>query len=514
MGDGITAISTITITDDATTATINTTDDIRIRIPSGFDMTWDTSDTTATIGGTDSGKVSGTVSYEDSGATLVIDVTTNFSASDDITISDLSFTAFTATEAADNLELEVSNDGGTNDEDSNTISIGGAPTLTSAANQSFTVGDGITAISTITITDDATTASINATDDIRIRIPSGFDMTWDTSDTTATIGGTDSGKVSGTVSYEDSGATLVIDVTTNFSAGDDITISDLGFTAFTATEAADNLELEVSNDGGTNDEDSNTIAIGGAPTIASAANQSFTVGDGITAISTITITDDGTTATINTTDDIRIRIPSGFDMTWDTSDTTATIGGTDSGNVSSTVSYEDSGATLVIDVTTNFSAGDDITVSGLGFTAFTATEAADNLELEVSNDGGTNDEDSNTIAIGGAPTIASAANQSFTVGDGITAISTITITDDATTASINATDDIRIRIPSGFDMTWDTSDTSATIGGTDSGKVSSTVSYEDSGATLVIAVTTNFDPGDDITISDLGFTAFAATRSR
>ena len=93
-------------------------------------------------------------------------------------------------------------------------------------------------------------------------------MTWDTSDTTATIGGTDSGKVSTTVSYEDSGATLVIDVTTNFSAGDDITVSAASALPLLpppkrpttwSSKSVTTAEPTI--------EDSNTIAIGGAPTI-------------------------------------------------------------------------------------------------------------------------------------------------------------------------------------------------------------------------------------------------------
>ena len=57
-------------------------------------------------------------------------------------------------------------------------------------------------------------------DDIRITVPVGFNMSWDSSDTTATIGGGASSKVSTTVSYEDSGRTLVLDVTSDFAAGD------------------------------------------------------------------------------------------------------------------------------------------------------------------------------------------------------------------------------------------------------------------------------------------------------
>ncbi len=138
------------------------------------------------------------------------------------------------------------------------------------------------------------------------------------------------------------------------------------------------------------------------PTMSSAANQAFVVGDSSTAISTITVTEvDGTT--ITTANDIRIRIPSGFDMLWDTSDTTAAIGGTASAKVSTTVSYEDSGATLVLNVTSNFAAGETVTASGLNFTSFDAASSSDNLELEVYNDNVVTATDDKTIEITAPP---------------------------------------------------------------------------------------------------------------
>jgi hypothetical protein len=70
-------------------------------------------------------------------------------------------------------------------------------------------------------------------------------------------------------------------------------------------------------------------------------------------------------------------------MDWDTADLTATVTGPAAGKVSAAVSYEDGGNTLLIDVTTDFVANDRITVSGLSFMNFTATSAADSLELEV-----------------------------------------------------------------------------------------------------------------------------------
>jgi len=111
------------------------------------------------------------------------------------------------------------------------------------------------------VTDDSRAPTITAANDIRIRIPSGFNMTWDTSDTTASSAAQATAKVSTTVSYEDSGKTLVLNVTSNFAASDQITISGLSFSGFTAVSAADNLELEVKNNNGVAAYDDKSIAI-------------------------------------------------------------------------------------------------------------------------------------------------------------------------------------------------------------------------------------------------------------
>ncbi|MHC4414872.1 MAG: right-handed parallel beta-helix repeat-containing protein [Planctomycetota bacterium] len=134
------------------------------------------------------------------------------------------------------------------------------PTIASAANQSFFVGDSATAVSAITVTDGS--GLITAANDIRIRIPAGFNMAWVSTDTTASIAGTAAGKVSTTVTYEDSDGTLVLDVTSDFADGDVITVSELGFTSFTNISVADNLELEIYNDGLVTATDDKTIAIG------------------------------------------------------------------------------------------------------------------------------------------------------------------------------------------------------------------------------------------------------------
>ena len=393
------------------------------------------------------------------------------------------------------------------------VAPAGAQTVSSAEDQTFTVGDPATSISTITITDDAVTPTIKAKKDIRIRIPTTFNMTWDTSITTVTIGGGASGKMKATLkAYEDSDKTMVLDVDADFAAGDQITVSGAKFTNFSAPSAADNLELDVDDDqvGEAFDDKTITINAGTVPNISSLANQMFNVEDAATAISEITVVD-ATTPEINLTDDIRIRIPSGFNMTWDTSDATATVGGNASGKVSTSVTFEDSNQTLVINVTSNFANGDYITVSGLNFANFSATSSADNLELEIDNLGTVRDTDDKTITIIGRYGPSSAEDQTFTVGDPATSISTITITDDAVTPTIKAKKDIRIRIPTTFNMTWDTSITTVTIGGGASGKMKATLkAYEDSDKTMVLDVDADFAAGDQITVSGAKFTNFSA----
>src|SRR5207248_9527445 len=115
--------------------------------------------------------------------------------------------------------------------------------------------------------------------------------------------------------------------------------------------------------------------------------------------------------------------------------TTATLSGSGAGKGSRAVSYEEGGKTLVLNVTTSFAGGDQIVISGLQYKSFTAVSAPDYLQLVVTGSGGgTNASDSRTIQIV-QPTIASAADQLFLVGQAATAVSPVTITDAATPTS-------------------------------------------------------------------------------
>ncbi len=117
-----------------------------------------------------------------------------------------------------------------------------------------------------------------------------------------------------------------------------------------------------------------------------------------TPINAIKITDFGT-AEITNTNDIKIKIPSTVNAKWDTSDTTATLTQPAvTGVVNTTVTYADSGRTLILDVTTSFANSEFVEVSGLSYIPFAASSAV-----------------ALTWAIDGATYLAGNANTALTV---------------------------------------------------------------------------------------------------
>ncbi|KKW46330.1 MAG: Fibronectin type III domain protein [Parcubacteria group bacterium GW2011_GWB1_56_8] len=114
------------------------------------------------------------------------------------------------------------------------------PQISAAANETFSVGDGVTAISAITVSSTAA-SQITAADDIRIKLATSTgapDMKWDTNDTLAVITGSASSSASTTVSYADASTTLIVNVLSDFSSGQNITISGLGYRDFNSVNTA------------------------------------------------------------------------------------------------------------------------------------------------------------------------------------------------------------------------------------------------------------------------------------
>ena len=177
-----------------------------------------------------------------------------------------------------------------------------AQTISSAANQTFVVADPSTPISPITITD-KTPPAIKANKNIIVRIPAGLNMTWDPTITTASFTGSGASKVSTTVSYRNGNLDLVINVTINFAAGDQITVSGLNFTNFTAPSAASSLGLITNGPGGAvvaTDNRTKTIvakvyAVAVSP-LATTASQLPSNGVNYTVAFTVTNTGNGSTS--------------------------------------------------------------------------------------------------------------------------------------------------------------------------------------------------------------------------
>ena len=127
------------------------------------------------------------------------------------------------------------------------LNLGGPDvTISSAANQSFVVGQASTADSSITITD-STGGAVTESNDLRITIPSDFGMKWDTTKTSVTVTGTASSRVSAVVTYENLNKTLVLNVTSNFATGEYIIVTGLSFTNFTVVSSPDYLGLDIYN---------------------------------------------------------------------------------------------------------------------------------------------------------------------------------------------------------------------------------------------------------------------------
>jgi hypothetical protein len=129
-----------------------------------------------------------------------------------------------------------------------------------------------------------------------------------------------------------------------------------------------------------------TFADGSTPALSLEANQTFYPTQSTTTLGTITIIEN-TTPSIASTTDLRLTIATTTtNFRFDTTNTTPTFGGTAAGKVASTVSYIDGGATVLIDVTTNFAASDTLTISGLAVGSF-ATVSTNTSQLALHTDG-------------------------------------------------------------------------------------------------------------------------------
>jgi outer membrane protein assembly factor BamB len=276
--------------------------------------------------------------------------------------------------------------------------------ISSASNQTFPVG-AATPLSPVSITvSDLLGGSITAADDIRIRIPAGLPIRWDSSIASASLAGGAAAKVNPTIlAYEDMDKTLVLNVVTDFAAGEQLAIAGLGLEGFLHPASPDNLELEVDNDGSTSAFDDKTIAIAATanPNLSSHDNQIFVVGQAATLAETLYVTEGLAGGVLTVANGFEVVIPAGFPMEWNNTVGSVVLSGPGASRVSTAVTYP----TLQIarfTVTSNFAPGEHVVIDGLQFRTFSAAAAPNNLRLHSPTGTGV-DTDDKTIQI--APTL-------------------------------------------------------------------------------------------------------------
>jgi len=181
----------------------------------------------------------------------------------------------------------------------------------------------------------------------------------------------------------------------------------LSYVDFMDTNACTGPALVAYQGTGNVNSGNNTCVAFTGPSISSVANQVFVVGQSATNLSSLTVTDPAGSL-ITGSNDLRIAIAtSTVDMLWDTTDATASFGGTAWGDdvTSATVSYEGGGSVVVITVDNDFEPGDTLVIDGLSFTSFGVANAAiSGLDLYIDgpSDIVSDANDDKTIAIKGA----------------------------------------------------------------------------------------------------------------
>lgn len=300
------------------------------------------------------------------------------------------------------------NDGWVFGECAPTVLGGSGVTLTST-DRVYTRGDGPSPAPLLTIADDQTVPGIKTATGLRLTIPASLPLTWDTNVTLLTLGGSAASRVTTAATYTNGARTLVLEVTEDFLPGDTLTLADLGFAGFMSAGLG-SLSLDIDRDGRADTTDPAVYRIvdrgmnGGPDDGTCAARLAAGTGMGgsvVTLVSTdafyargslptptptLSITEDAHTPGIKAGTDIRLAVPKGLLLTWDPTVTTLSFGGSAAGKVSAFPAYEQSARVLVIDVATDFAAGDTLTITGATFANFIGASVG-SLTLDYGNDG-------------------------------------------------------------------------------------------------------------------------------
>ncbi len=241
------------------------------------------------------------------------------------------------------------------------------------ANQSFVLGQSPAPAATVTVT--ARGGQITAGSNFKLVLNPLLPLTFDTSVTDVTIGGTASDKVSSTITYEDS-KTAAFNVTENLDEDETITVDGLMYRNFSEVQSA-LPALQLYADETLLFTSVGTIAINELEDIFSStlvvADQSFFVGQDDAEVKKITITA-GTDDITASSSSFQIKINPSANFSFNTSVTEVTLGGTAADKATSTVTYPDA-KTVSFTILEDLLGGDILTIEGLEYSNFTAPNA-------------------------------------------------------------------------------------------------------------------------------------------
>ncbi len=501
VGDTPSGAQSFTVQESGGTPKITAAGDLQLNIPVGFDMTWDPAGPAPTASiSAGAGTVAAACIIENSNRTLRVDVTNDLVANQSITISNARFANFSNREAANGfIELEIGATGISGPEAFDTRGIRiSMPTITSANDHIFLVNQGATnTINPITLQEDPTNARIVIGTQIRLRM-AGVNVVF--SGTNPTLGGNLAGAA---VAFENPAgggnfSTMRLTSAVNWATSSTGTISSIPVVANSPADVGNfQIFMSASASATATNTDTSLLVLGDLPTLTSGTPQAFTVNDGDTVANDITIgASIDASPLFQDPNSLEIVIPAALNLEWANVQPTNIIGSA-STKVAASVSFPNS-KTLRLLITSAWSGLESLTLQGLQFTNFSArcSPPGTSLQLRVRVGGPFAATDTQPKSIG-LPTIVSNANQVFGKDDLATLMSPIVITEDAITPRIRMTTDIRIRIPSGFNMTWNSAPSAAP--GTGTGTVGTPVL--DSASIMRIPVTANFSLGQTLTIS-------------
>jgi hypothetical protein len=493
-GDGPTVLNTVTVGEAAGAAGLVPGRVIRLRLPDGFVGNWDEG-ASVSVGGVAAEKIGQPISYDGSAVRLV--VTSAFSESDSFTLDGLSVESFAAPMGAASLALSANEEGTVNSESEGMLRVG--KLSLQGASQSFLVGDPISPVSTVTITESTQAAGLVAGRSLRLQLPVGFAGSWSTEET-VDVGGGAAGKLTVQSIAE---SVVEFEVVADFLPGESVTIQGLFLKDFMGAFAASPLALRNSS-GETNAIADGDLRVGQLS--LTIVDQAFIHGNPPADLGILRIEEASEAAVLTPGRQLRLRLPVDFSGVWENVGTIS-LGGAGAGKIDNRISIEDD--EVVLDVTGTFERAEGFTVEGLSLRDFRGASTPGPMTLSATEGAAENAVASGNLRVG-HPTLSSVTGANFIANDVATTLATLTITENDSAAGLVAGDVVRIVIPDGLNCRFDTSVDSIETSGPQANRLRSRVTYSEDDRAVLIAVAADLEPSSSVGVFGLRFIEFSS----